>query len=89
MESFMTCESKLFKEIYLFSRLTMTFDIKTGLREIRGAIITLNNKEKSHNENIRGSSVNINDLHKQRSDLLDEYIRLYRKWFKGKYHNTR
>ena len=61
-----------------------------AMRKVRGDMILLNYKEKRHNENIRGVSVNIDELHKRRSELMDEYLRMYNMyckiWFKKTTH---
>lgn len=49
------------------------------LRRLRGLLIALNVKEKSHNENIKSSSTDIRELHKQRDRLMDLYIELHMK----------
>lgn len=53
------------------------FYTKLKLRQIRESMIQLHNKEKSHNENIRGTSVDLSTIIYKRSLLLDEYIDLH------------
>lgn len=64
-------------------------DVRLAMRRVRGAIIALNNKEKSCNENSSGVSVNIYEVRQQRSGLMDEYLRLHKIWFKGTTRCTR
>lgn len=49
------------------------------LRRLRGLMIALHVKEKSHNENIKSGSVDVRELHRQRNRLMDLYIELHMK----------
>jgi hypothetical protein len=48
--------------------------LEKELRILRGLLIALHVKEKSHNENIKNSSVDVREIHKQRDRLTDLYI---------------
>ena len=53
--------------------------LELELRRLRGIMIALHVKEKSHNENIKSISVDVREIHRQRDRLMDLYIELHMK----------
>ena len=47
------------------------------LRSIRESMIQLHNKQKAHNENIVGASIDLQTIIMQKNQLLDQYIDQY------------
>ena len=53
------------------------FYTKLKLRKLRESMIQLHNKEKSHNEHIHGTSIDLSTILHKRNLLLDQYIDLH------------
>lgn len=53
------------------------YEIKMKLRSIRESMIQLHNKQKAHNENIVGASIDLQTIIMQKNQLLDQYIDQY------------